>query len=85
MAQDKKDNSLEERKVKALESIATTLEDLNDWVYSIESDIWSERIEWYLNEFYQLAKAKTVGPTNRPSRDAERETPSEETPSETEE
>lgn len=85
MAPEKKDNSLEERKVKALETIATTLEDLNDWVYSMETDIWSERIEWYLNEFYQLAKAKTVGPTNRPSRDAERETPSEETPSETEE
>ena len=31
MAQEKKDNSLEERKVKALENIANTLEDLNDW------------------------------------------------------
>jgi hypothetical protein len=38
-----------------------------------------------LNEFYQLAKAKTVGPTNRPSRDAERENQSEETPIEGEE
>lgn len=75
---EKKDNSLEERKVKALESIANTLEDLNDWVYSIESDVWADRIEWYLNEFYQLAKAKTIGSTNRPSRDAERETTGEE-------
>ena len=80
MAQEKKDTSLEERKVKALESIANTLEDLNDWVYSTETDVWSDRISFYLNEFYQLAKAKTVGPTNRPSRDAERETQSEETP-----
>ena len=82
---EKKDNSLEERKVKALETIANTLEDLNDWVYSMETDIWSERIEWYLNEFYHLAKAKTVGPTNRPTRAAERETPSDETPTEIEE
>ena len=80
MAQEKKDTSLEERKVKALENIANTLEDLNDWVYSMETDVWSDRISFYLNEFYQLAKAKTVGPTNRPSRDAERETQSEETP-----
>jgi hypothetical protein len=82
MAQEKKDTSLEERKVKALENIANTLEDLNDWFYSMETDVWSDRISFYLNEFYQLAKAKTVGPTNRPSRDAERETPIEETPSE---
>jgi hypothetical protein len=85
MAQEKKDTSLEERKVKALESIANTLEDLNDWVYSMETDVWSDRISFYLNEFYQLAKAKTVGPTNRPSRDAERENQSEETPIEGEE
>ena len=26
----------------------------------------------YLNEFYQIAKSKTVGTSNRPSRDAER-------------
>jgi hypothetical protein len=85
MAQEKKDNSLEERKVKALENIANTLEDLNDWFYSTETDVWSDRIAFYLNEFYQLAKAKTVGPTNRPTRDAERETPSDETPTEIEE
>lgn len=84
MAQEKKDTSLEERKVKALENIANTLEDLNDWFYSTETDVWSDRIAFYLNEFYQLAKAKTVGTTNRPPRDAERETTSEETTNESE-
>ena len=72
MEQDKKDNSLEERKVKALESISNSLEDINDWVFSLEGDVWSARIEWYLNEFYQLAKSKTVGTNNRPPRDSER-------------
>ena len=82
MAQEKKDTSLEERKVNALESIANTLEDLNDWVYSLETDEWSDRISYYLNEFYQIANAKTIGPAIRPSKDAEREIPSEETANE---
>jgi hypothetical protein len=34
--------------------------------------MWQERLEWYLNEFYQIAKAKTVGNTNRPTRESER-------------
>ena len=34
--------------------------------------MWQERLEWYLNEFYQIAKAKTVGNTNRPERGSER-------------
>ena len=64
--------SLEERGVKALESIAGSIGDINDWVYELDADMWQERLEWYLNEFYQIAKSKTVGTTNRPSRDAER-------------
>lgn len=71
MAEKKTDN-LEERGVKALESIAKSLQDINDWVYDLDADLWQERLEWYLNEFYQIAKAKTVGSTNRPPRDAER-------------
>jgi hypothetical protein len=64
--------SLEERGVKALESIASSLGDINDWIYDLDADMWQERLEWYLNEFYQIAKAKTVGNTNRPERGSER-------------
>ncbi len=66
------DKSLEERGVKALQSIADSLGDINDWLYELDADMWQERLEWYLNEFYQIAKSKTVGTTNRPTRDAER-------------
>lgn len=67
-----KNKDLEERGVKALESIASSLGDISDWVYDLDADLWQERLEWYLNEFYQIAKSKTVGTSNRPSRDAER-------------
>ena len=67
-----KEISLETRGVKALESIAESLGDINDWVYDLDADMWQERLEWYLNEFYQIAKAKTVGNTNRPERGSER-------------
>ena len=63
---------LQERAVKALESIATSLGDINDWMYELEADMWQERLEWYLNEFYQIAKSKTVGTSNRPERGSER-------------
>jgi len=66
------DKSLEERGVKALQSIADSLGDINDWLYELDADMWQERLEWYLNEFYQIAKAKTVGTTNRPERGSER-------------
>jgi len=69
-AEEKK--KLEERGVKALESIATSLGDMNDWFYDLDADLWQERLEWYLNEFYQIAKTKTVGNTNRPERGSER-------------
>jgi hypothetical protein len=64
--------TLEERGVKSLESIAGSIGDINDWVYELDADMWQERLEWYLNEFYQIAKAKTVGNTNRPTRESER-------------
>ena len=72
MAETKNNKSLEERGVKALESIASSLGEINDWVYDLDADMWQERLEWYLNEFYQIAKSKTVGTSNRPPRDAER-------------
>tara|TARA_B100000900_G_scaffold225845_1_gene191699 strand:+ start:1652 stop:1918 length:267 start_codon:yes stop_codon:yes gene_type:complete len=67
-----KTKSLEERGVKALESIAGSVGDINDWLYELDADMWQERLEWYLNEFYQIAKTKTVGTTNRPERGSER-------------
>ena len=72
MAEKNNDKSLEERGVKALESIANSLGEINDWVYDLDADMWQERLEWYLNEFYQIAKSKTVGTSNRPERGSER-------------
>ena len=65
MAEKNNDKSLEERGVKALESIANSLGEINDWVYDLDADMWQERLEWYLNEFYQIAKSKTVGTSNK--------------------
>ena len=73
MAETNKNKSLEERGVKALESIGKSIGEINDWIYDLDADMWQERLEWYLNEFYQLFKTKTKGGTNRPSRNAERE------------
>lgn len=64
--------NLEERGVKALESIGKSIGEINDWLYDLDADMWQERLEWYLNEFYQIAKSKTVGTTNRPDRGSER-------------
>lgn len=72
MAEKTNNKSLEERGVKALESIASSLGDINDWVYDLDADMWQERLEWYLNEFYQIAKSKTIGTSNRPERGSER-------------
>lgn len=72
MATSKETKELEERGIKALESIANSLGDINDWLYELDADLWSERLEWYLNEFYQIAKSKTVGTSNRPERESER-------------
>jgi len=72
MAESKNNKELEERGIKALESIAESLVDINDWLYDLDADMWSERLEWYLNEFYQIAKQKTIGTSNRPPRDVER-------------
>ena len=76
----KKEEVLEERKVLAFEQmaksfgrIADALEERNDYNEDVGFVEWSERLEWYLNEFYQLFKTKTKGGTNRPSRNAERE------------
>lgn len=40
---------LEERKVKALEKIANSLDALTIWFEEIDKDTWGPRIEWYLS------------------------------------
>ena len=53
MPQDnKKDIMLEERKVKALEKIANVLDALTLWFEDIDKNEWSDRLQWYLTEYY---------------------------------
>ncbi len=51
---------LEQRKVKALEKIANTLDALTVWVEEIEKDEWSQRIQYYLAEFHNSTKSKEI-------------------------
>jgi hypothetical protein len=51
-------NPLEERKVKALEKIAKSLDALTNWFEDIDKTEWSERIQYYLYEFHQAAVNK---------------------------
>ena len=66
--------SLEERQVRALEDIASSLRDLNDWMFEIDKSAWGTRVEWYLHEFHTILKAKNLGSVSRPLRDSERPT-----------
>ncbi len=45
--------SLEERKLKALEKIANSLDALTIWFEEIDKDAWGPRIEHYLYEWYK--------------------------------
>jgi hypothetical protein len=49
---------LEQRKVKALEKIATTLDALTIWFEEIDKEEWSDRIQYYLAEWHETAKPK---------------------------
>jgi hypothetical protein len=50
---------LEERKVKALEKIATSVDALTLWFEEIDKEDWDNRIQFYLNEFHQaIVKGK---------------------------
>ena len=61
--------SLEERGVKALESIAESFQTIEDSILDLDIPMWSERLEWYLNEFYLVAKSKVIGSSSsRPER-----------------
>ena len=44
---------LEQRKVKALEKIANSMDALTIWFEEIDKEEWSQRIQWYLSEFYK--------------------------------
>jgi len=44
---------LEERKVKALEKIANTIDALTLWFEDIDKAEWSDRLQWYLAEYYE--------------------------------
>jgi hypothetical protein len=41
-------DDLEERKVKALENIAESLDIITEFVEEIQDDEWSKRLQWYL-------------------------------------
>jgi hypothetical protein len=43
---------LEQRKIKALEKIANSLDALTVWFEEIDKDEWSNRIQYYLSEFH---------------------------------
>lgn len=45
---------LEERKVKALEKIALSLDSLTMWFEEMDREGWDERLQFYLSEFRKL-------------------------------
>lgn len=47
------DLQLEQRKVKALEKIANSLDALTVWFEEIEKQDWSDRLQFYLYEFHK--------------------------------
>lgn len=51
-------NDLELRKVKALEKISNSLEDISMWLEDVDKDEWSNRIQHYLSEFLGIASGK---------------------------
>ena len=54
---------LEQKKVKALEKIANSLDALTIWFEEIDKDSWGPRIEWYLAEFHKLVPKDEVKET----------------------
>lgn len=53
MSENEIDRNLEERKVKALEKIAASMDSLSLWFDEIEKDEWGERLEYYLHETFK--------------------------------
>lgn len=48
------DEIIEERKVKALEKIASSLDALTLWFEEIDKEDWGDRLQFYLSEFHKL-------------------------------
>lgn len=75
---------LEQRKVKALEKIANTLDSLTVWFEEIEKQDWSDRIQHYLYQFDNNIKSiaesadalvgnsSDGGSVGRPKKDSEK-------------
>lgn len=49
---------LDERKVKALEKIAVSLDALTLWFEDVDKDDWSERIQFYLAKWLEIQESK---------------------------
>lgn len=45
---------LEQRKVKALEKIANSVDALTVWLEEINKQEWSDRVQYYLTEFHKI-------------------------------
>jgi hypothetical protein len=52
-AKSEKEPLLEERKVRALEKIALSLDTLTLWFEEIDKEDWDNRLQFYLNEFHR--------------------------------
>lgn len=44
---------LEERKIKALEKIASAVDSLTIWFEEMDKEVWDERAQYYLAEFHK--------------------------------
>jgi len=53
-----KEQELKERQVKALETIANSVDALSLWFEEIDKDEWGDRIQFYLAEFMKVAKGE---------------------------
>ena len=49
---------IEQRKTKALEKIANSLDALTIWFEEIDKQEWSDRIQYYLSEWHKTIKPK---------------------------
>jgi len=49
---------LEERKVKSLEKIASSLDALTLWVEEIDKKEWGDRLQYYLSEFHKISQGE---------------------------
>lgn len=54
--EEKESKLLEERRIKALEKIAASLDALTLWFEEINKEEWDKRLQYYLSEFHEMAK-----------------------------